>query len=208
MLQKCLWTDVLCRKGTDRKPRWQEEIELQMPETRPQPGLCTEAHCLRTGAALGLCIGPSCLHPLGLLWKSFFMLPVSSHLGNPYKRKRSSRSSLLLWGTEMATVHIAGGIWQLEIEHSPRDEKNGPTNWNEKRWQPLFALIPSQVIKQLYLLIFFNSLCYSFSISGHKCCHATKLAILSGTVRTWPCQASHVLDRKQWTRFSSSFPFC
>lgn len=132
MLQKCLWTDVLCRKGTDRKPRWQEGIELQIPEARPQPGLCTEAHCLRTGAALGLCIGPSCLHPLGLLWKSCVMLPVSSHLGNPYQRKRSSRTSVLLWGAEMATAHIAGGIWQLEIEHSPKDEKNGLTNeWKE-----------------------------------------------------------------------------
>lgn len=111
-------------------------------------------------------------------------------------RNRNGYSSHCWW-------YLATGNWTQSQRW-----KEWSNKWMKKNDSFFFPWYHHKWPNSYVFWYFFNSLCYSFSISGHKCCHATKLAILSGTVRTWPCQALHVLDRKQWTRFSSSFPFC
>lgn len=162
---------------------------------------CAQHHAACRVGGKGLhsswCIGLLCLHQD--CWAIVCSAAGPLHLGDSRERKWASSSVLFLSGAEMATAQVAGGIWQLGwgrgIEHSPRDERKGPTSRREKNEQPVS---PRHHHRWLDSSVswFCCSLCYYFSISGYKCSNVAKLAILRGTVRTWPCQALHVLDRK------------
>lgn len=170
---------------------------------------CAQCHAAcRVGKRVTfLYMGLSCLHQD--CWAScVFCTAGSLHLGDSYERKRASSSFSWLSGTEMATAQVAGGIWWLgwgigNWAQSQRWEEGSNKPWVRRNQQTLSEKNYQPVLPRYHhrwpdsSVFWFNcSFCYYFSICGCKCSNAAKLAILSGTVRAWPCQALHVLDRK------------
>lgn len=100
----------------------------------------------------------------------------------------------------MATAEVAGDIWQSEVRYwelstVPEIRGRVPRRGVE-RINSLFCLDTTTSDLRDLSSDFVIPSAVAISISGYVCSNAAKSAVLSGTGRTWPCHALHVLDRK------------